>query len=179
MVADVFDALTSDRVYRKAWPAAEVFRYSRRTLGDTSMWLSPLCEQEEALGKQLTVTFEQAEEQAWGEIEARLPGLIPYDLQELVAHLLQAMGYHVGWVASLAKDGGVDIMAWTDPLGTRPRRIKVQVKRLGESIRVGEVRSFMALLGDQDVGLFVTTGGFTKDAEAEARDQESRPDHAD
>jgi restriction system protein len=84
------------------------------------------------------------------------------------------MGYHVGWVAPPGKDGGVDIMAWTDPLGTRPPRIKVQVKRLAESIRVGEVRSFMALLGDEDVGLFVTTGGFTKDAESEARNQESR-----
>jgi restriction system protein len=32
----------------------------------------------------------------------------------------------------------------------------------------------MALLGDDDVGLFVTTAGFTKDAEEEARTQEKR-----
>ena len=32
----------------------------------------------------------------------------------------------------------------------------------------------MALLGDEDVGLFVSTGGFTKDAESEARKQEKR-----
>lgn len=130
--------------------------------------------EEEAPGKQVTVTFEQAEEQAWNEIENHLRGLNPYDLQELVADLLRAMNYHVGWVAPPGKDGGVDIMAWTDPLGTRPPRIKVQVKRLASSIPVGEVRSFMALLGDDDVGLFVTTGAFTKDAEAEARNQESR-----
>jgi restriction system protein len=37
-----------------------------------------------------------------------------------------------------------------------------------------EVRSFMALLGDEDVGLFVTTGGFIKDAEIGARNQGSR-----
>ncbi len=130
--------------------------------------------EEEGTGKQVTVTFEQAEEQAWNEIEAYLRGLNPYDLQELVADLLRAMNYHVGWVAPPGKDGGVDIMAWIDPLGTRPPRIKVQVKRLAASIPVGEVRSFMAVLSEDDVGLFVTTGAFTKDAESEARNQESR-----
>ncbi len=33
MVADVFDALTSDRVYRKAWPAAEVLAYIQQYAG--------------------------------------------------------------------------------------------------------------------------------------------------
>jgi putative two-component system response regulator len=33
MVADVFDALTSDRVYRKAWPAAEVLGYIQEYAG--------------------------------------------------------------------------------------------------------------------------------------------------
>ena len=32
----------------------------------------------------------------------------------------------------------------------------------------------MAVLGDQDVGLLISTGGFTSDAEAEARKQERR-----
>ena len=32
----------------------------------------------------------------------------------------------------------------------------------------------MALVGQQDVGIFVCTGGFTPDAEREARAQESR-----
>jgi restriction system protein len=32
----------------------------------------------------------------------------------------------------------------------------------------------MAVLGDEDVGLFVNTGGFTRDAQDEARTQEKR-----
>lgn len=36
------------------------------------------------------------------------------------------------------------------------------------------LRSFMALLGDDDVGIFVSIGGFTKDAAEEARTQEKR-----
>ena len=125
-------------------------------------------------GKAASVTFEQAEEQAWQEIEQYLREMKPYDFQDLVAALLRAMGYHVSWVAPPGKDGGIDIVAWSDPLGTRPPRIKVQVKRVGQNVNVEGLRSFMAMLGDDDVGLFVTTAGFTKDAEEEARTQEKR-----
>jgi restriction system protein len=129
---------------------------------------------EEASGKAASVTFEQAEEQAWQEIDQYLRGMNPYDFQDLIASLLRAMGYHVSWVAPPGKDGGIDVVAWADPLGTRPPRIKVQVKRQAQSVAVDGLRSFMALLGEDDVGLFVSTGGFTKDAEVEARTQEKR-----
>jgi restriction system protein len=84
------------------------------------------------------------------------------------------MGYHVSWIAPPGKDGGIDIVAWSDPLGITPPRIKVQVKRMGRKVSVDGLRSFMATLGDDDAGLFVCTGGFTKDAEEEARTQEKR-----
>jgi restriction system protein len=50
----------------------------------------------------------------------------------------------------------------------------VQVKRQQQSVNVDGLRSFMALLGDADVGVFVSVGGFTKDASEEARTQEKR-----
>jgi restriction system protein len=125
-------------------------------------------------GKAASITFEQAEEQAWGEIGQYLRGMNPYDFQELVAALLRAMGHHVAWVAPPGRDGGIDILALMDPLGTRPPRIKVQVKRQSQAVPVDGLRSFLALLGDDDVGLFVSAGGFTKDAEVEARTQEKR-----
>ena len=37
-----------------------------------------------------------------------------------------------------------------------------------------ELRSFLAMISQDDVGIFVTTGGFTKDAEELSRTQESR-----
>jgi restriction system protein len=120
------------------------------------------------------ITFEEAEEQAWDEIEDYLRNMNPYDFQKLVASLLKAMGYHVTWIAPPGKDGGVDVIAWNDPLGTKPPRIKVQVKREQNAVSVSILRSFMALLGDSDVGIFVCTGGFTKDAQEEARTQQSR-----
>jgi restriction system protein len=123
---------------------------------------------------QAAITYEEAEEQAWNEIEEYLRNMPPYEFQKLVASLLKAMGYHVTWVAPPGKDGGIDILAWNDPLGTKPPRIKVQVKREQVSVNVSVLRSFMALLGDSDVGIFVSTGGFTKDSQEEARTQQSR-----
>ena len=131
---------------------------------------------EEAVEKSATITLEQAEEMAWAEIEAHLAAMHPYEFQELVASLLKAMGYHVGWVAPPGKDGGIDVIAFNDPLGTRPPRIKVQVKRNANSPKIDVVglRSFMAVLGEGDVGLFVALSGFTKDAELEARQSQRR-----
>lgn len=123
-----------------------------------------------------TITLEEAEEMAWAEIDAYLGAMPPYDFQELVGALLKAMGYHVAWIAPPGKDGGTDIIAYNDPLGTRPPRIKVQVKRNANSARIDVMglRSFMAVLGEGDVGLFVALSGFTKDADYEARQSHLR-----
>lgn len=121
-----------------------------------------------------TEAFEEAEEESWQQIEGFLSKMPPYDFQNLVGDLLRAMGYYVAWIAPPGKDGGVDILAFTDPLGTRPPRIKVQVKRQKDPVRVEGLRAFMAVLGADDVGIFVNTGGFTKDAQDEARNQSSR-----
>ena len=130
--------------------------------------------EEETPAKVASITLEQAEEQAWSEIDQYLRTINPYEFQEIVASLLRAMGYHISWIAPAGKDGGIDILAASDPLGTRPPRIKVQVKRQAQAVNVDGLRSFMALLGDGDVGIFVSVGGFTKDAEGEARTQEKR-----
>jgi restriction system protein len=130
--------------------------------------------EEETPAKAATITLETAEEQAWQEIDQYLRNINPYEYQEIVASLLRAMGYHISWIAPPGKDGGIDILAASDPLGTKPPRIKVQVKRQEQKIDVNGLRSFMALLGDGDVGIFVSVGGFTKDAAAEARAQEKR-----
>jgi restriction system protein len=128
----------------------------------------------ETVSETASITIEEAEEQAWREIEQYLKGMPPYEFQELVACLLRAMGYHVSWVAPPGKDGGIDILASQDPLGAQSPRIKVQVKRQGQAVTVDGLRSFMAMLHDADVGIFVSIGGFTKDAYELARTQEKR-----
>ena len=128
----------------------------------------------EVESEQAATTLEEAEETAWSEIEAHLEKMNPYDFQEIVAGLLRGMGYFVEWVSPPGPDKGIDIVAHVDPLGVRGPRIKAQVKRKADKVAVDGVRGFMALLGDSDVGLFVSTGGFTRDAEDEARRQEKR-----
>jgi len=98
----------------------------------------------------------------------------PFEFQKLVASLIEAMGYHVAWIAPPGKDAGVDILAWSDPLGTKPPRIKVQVKRQVQKVTAEGLRAFMSVIGDADVGLFVSLGGFTKDSIDEARMQVKR-----
>jgi restriction system protein len=120
-------------------------------------------------------TFEEATEAAFTDIRAHVEAMSPYDFQDLVAALLEAMGYRVLWVAPPGPDRGVDILAGSDPLGVQDPRIKVQVKhRFASATDVADLRAFMAVLGSRDVGIFVSAGGFTKGARDEARNHETR-----
>lgn len=121
-----------------------------------------------------SINFETAEEQAREDIERFLTNMPPYEFQTLVADLLSAMGYHIAWIAPQGPDRGIDIIAFTDPLGTKVPRIKVQVKRQKQSVDVKELRSFLSVLGTDDVGIFVSTGGFTSNASEEARNDDRR-----
>ena len=118
--------------------------------------------------------LEEAEETAWTEIKSFLMAINPYEFQDLVAGLLEAMSYHVQWDAPPGPDQGIDIVASADPLGAASPRLKVQVKRRADAINVDGLRAFLAVLGDDDIGIFVSAGGFTRAAEREARTQERR-----
>lgn len=128
---------------------------------------------EEVTDKQ-PLAFEEAEENAWNQIKTFLLSMNPYSFQSLVGDLLSAMDYHVVWIAPPGKDKGIDIIAYRDPLGTTVPRIKVQVKHRDQSTPVEGLRAFMSTLGTDDVGIFVSSGGFTSDAREEARTQERR-----
>jgi restriction system protein len=94
-----------------------------------------------------------------------------YEFQELVAALLRGMGYYTPFVAPKGKDGGIDVIAYRDPLGTVSPRIKVQIKHRADiPATVQEVRQLMGLLQkDGDVGMVVSSGGFSAEAKATAR----------
>ena len=91
--------------------------------------------------------------------------------EDLVAALLRAMGYYTPFIAPKGKDGGVDIIAYRDPLGTTAPQLKVQVKHYPTSaISVDVVRSLLGVLVKEgEVGLLVTSGTFTSESKKEAR----------
>lgn len=121
-----------------------------------------------------TTTYEEAQETATSQVREHLHQMYPYDFQNLIAGLLSAMGYYISWIAPPGPDGGIDIIAHQDPLGVSEPRIRVQAKRQQSKANVDQVRALIGLLGDRDVGIFVSLGGFTSDAESEARRERNR-----
>lgn len=95
----------------------------------------------------------------------------PYQFQDFVAALLKGMGYHVPYVAPKGRDGGIDIIAYQDPLGCNGSHIKVQVKHYPHStISVDIVRNLAGVLHkDNEIGIVATSGKFTQDCYKEAR----------
>jgi restriction system protein len=115
-------------------------------------------------------TIHEIEQQAIEGLKKQINLKNAYEFQELVASLLRGMGYYTPFVAPKGKDGGVDVIAYRDPLGTISPRIKVQIKHRDSSATVQEVRQLMGLLQkDGDVGMFVSSSGFTSDAKNTAR----------
>ena len=89
----------------------------------------------------------------------------PYEFQDMVAALLRAMDYHTPFIAPKGKDGGIDIIAYLDPLGAKTPRIKVQVKHKPDTaIGASEIRALLGVLRAGDIALFVTSGTFSPDA---------------
>ncbi len=119
--------------------------------------------------KETIINLEELEEKALTGIQEHIRKKNPYEFQDLVAALLRAMDYHTPFVAPRGKDGGVDVIAYVDPLGAKTPRIKVQVKHYPDNpIGVKEIRSLVGILRDGDIGLFVTSGTFSPAAKQEA-----------
>lgn len=89
------------------------------------------------------------------------------DMERLVAGVLKAMGY-CARVMPKGPDGGRDVVASPDALGLESPRIVAEVKHRKGAMGAPAVRSFIGGLRAGDRGLYVSTGGFTKEARYEA-----------
>jgi restriction system protein len=93
------------------------------------------------------------------------------EFQEYIAGILRAMGYRT-LVSSKGSDRGKDIVGSPDGLGLESPRIKVECKHRKGTMGAPEVREFMAVLRGVDKGLYISTGGFTREAHYEAERSE-------
>lgn len=100
-------------------------------------------------------------------IKDRLNGLDWDEMQELVAGLLNSLGYKTR-ISPAGPDRGKDIVASRDGFGFENPRIIVEVKHRTAAMGAQEIRSFLGGRHKDDKGLYVSTGGFTKDARYEA-----------
>lgn len=115
-------------------------------------------------------TLQQMEQLAYDGLADQIDKMNAYELQDLVAALLRAMGYYTPFIAPKGKDGGLDVIAYQDALGIKSPRIKVQIKHRDAVATAHEIRALLGLLiQDKDVGMFVSTGGYSSDAKLAAR----------
>lgn len=170
------------------WQAQELPRdnlgtSSKNSLGSTlTLFEVPSSAAAEVLaalkGKPAPAVEEEAEEvtadpladiesQAVERIKDRVNELDWDDMQQLVAGILRAMGYKTQ-VSPPGSDRGKDIVASPDGFGFEHPRIVVEVKHRKGQMGSQEIRSFLGGRHKDDRGLYVSTGGFSKDALYEA-----------
>ncbi|QJC54279.1 restriction endonuclease [Paenibacillus albicereus] len=107
-------------------------------------------------------------EKAKSMVEDRIDKLDPWQMQDLVAGLLEAMGYQVT-VSPKGPDGGVDILAHRDVFGFEQPIIKVQVKHRHVASSGPEIQQLLGANPNGASCIFVSTGGFTAAAKSSAR----------
>jgi restriction system protein len=124
--------------------------------------------EEETEEASLEASLDAIRNQARELIKDKINSLDPYELQDLVAGLLRAMGYKTR-VSPPGADRGVDIMASPDGFGFEQPRIIVECKhRTRTQMGAQDIRTFLGGRHKDDKGLYVSTGGFSKDARYEA-----------
>jgi restriction system protein len=98
-------------------------------------------------------------------IRTELKG-VPFE--PFVADLFRAMGYRAHATRAV-RDDGIDVIAHRDELGIEPPILKVQVKVNDANIGADCVKAFYAMVHERDVGIFMTTSGYSSLAIAFAR----------
>jgi restriction system protein len=106
-------------------------------------------------------------------IEDRIMRLTPDEIPDLFGGILRAMGYKTR-VSPPGPDRGVDIFASPDGLGLQEPRIFVEVKHRRAAMAAPDLRTFLGGRKPGDRCIYVSTGGFTKEARYEA-DRSSIP----
>ena len=162
--ASVSNCLASGaRMMRRS--AAHVIRTRTTSLESSALFARPHGRAENSFGNDeaLTATYDNGIEL----IKDRVSQLGWEDMERLVAGMLKAMGY-CARVTPKGPDGGRDVIASPDALGLESPRIVAEVKHRKGAMGAPAVRSFIGGLRAGDRGLYVSTGGFTKEARYEA-----------
>ena len=109
------------------------------------------------------------DEQDWEETLLKIVRRIePPAFERLCQRILRESGFAKVEVTGRSGDGGID-GSGVLRVNLISFHVRFQCKRYTGSVGAPEIRDFRgAMVGRADKGLFVTTGGFTKDAEREA-----------
>lgn len=117
--------------------------------------------------KELQQIKEDTIEKARELIKDKILKLDDREMERLFATILRAMGYK-SRITPIGPDRGVDVLASPDGLGLEQPRIRCEVKHRKTQMGAQDIRSFLGGLREGNRGLYVSTGGFTKEAKYEA-----------
>lgn len=120
---------------------------------------SPVPEDEEENSREIEESFER--------LKDRIMQLDADQMEELLKQILISMGY-VAERTPKGADRALDVFASKDGLGLEDPRIFVEVKHRKGKMGSKEIRQFLGSRKESDKCLYVSTGGFTKDAHYEA-----------
>jgi restriction system protein len=164
--------ITAAKAYR-AWKSQQPVETINPTIGvqESPTEYLAINEKEITFEQQQVALLEQYSEKAYEGLRQYVLNKNPYEFQDMVAALLASMGYYISLISPKGRDGGIDIIMYTDPLGTKPPRIIVQVKhRPDSSVPSDDIQRLVGTMKrDSDVGIFVTSGDFSNPAKLEAR----------
>jgi len=111
----------------------------------------------------------EAEENSWDQIKKFIQGMSQSEFRDLTLELFQAMGYYVAWVAPPQKDKGqIDMILFSDPLGTKNSRMVIHVSHKGQIMTQEGLGAVVSVLGPGDYGILVSSSGFTDQAKEDA-----------
>ncbi|MBX9699781.1 MAG: Mrr restriction system protein [Acetobacteraceae bacterium] len=124
----------------------------------------------EIIEPNVTASAEIFSNNARDDIARAVLALNPYEFQAFVATVLRGLDYHIARLAPPGPDGGTDILALPDPLGSHQPHVRVQVKhRPNQKVPREDVSKLRGVLKpEREIGLFVASGGFSPDAFREA-----------
>jgi HJR/Mrr/RecB family endonuclease len=99
----------------------------------------------------------------------------PFAFEDLVALLLEALGFVDVEVTARSGDGGVDVRGALAVGGITNVKTAIQVKRWAKNVPGKTVRELRGGLSPHERGLIITTSDFTRDAKTEADTADRMP----
>lgn len=148
-----------------------VFRLSKSVIEDMRAVLAGKVAESAPEPEEVEADYAQLSEniraQSHELIKDRIQQLSPEEMEHFAAAILRAMGYHTK-VSPLGPGRGVDIEASPDGPGLNKPHIKVEVKHRAGSMGSATLRSFISVVRTGQNGIFISTGGFTREARYEA-----------
>lgn len=122
---------------------------------------------EQEIAEEVELQSNELWENSTETLKDRILNLSADDMEELVKEILNAMGY-IARRTKKGADRGVDVFASKDGMGLEEPRIFAEVKHRKGQMGAPEIRAFIGGRQMGDRCIYISTGGFTKEAKYEA-----------